>query len=141
VQNVANVSFARLLTRELSRPSINFSHLYGNILFKKGSFFLRGRATLFDSPVHFISQRYSGTSQISVSFLPLRPSLFCRLVFGQSRKKILNKKWLGVLSSTPKCLVPGASLSSSSVLHERAKLWHPYPAGNTFRRSSALFHR
>jgi len=140
VQNVANISSARLLTRELSRPYQLLAFIWKHIV-QKGSFFLRGRATLFDSPVYFISQRYSGISQISVSFLPLRPSLFCRLVFGQSRKKILNKKWLGVLSSTPKCLVPGASLSSSSVLHERAKLWRPYPAGNTFRRSGALFHR
>jgi hypothetical protein len=40
------------------------------------------------------------------------PSPFYRLVFGQSRKKILDKKWLGVLSSAAKCLVPRTSLSS-----------------------------
>lgn len=100
--------------RDFYRPmnfrDVSTSRIYMETYCSKRGFFLRGRATSFNSPASLIIQRYSGTSQISVSSLSrCVPSPFRRLVFGQSRKKILDKKWLGVLSSTAKYLVPGAS--------------------------------
>lgn len=89
------------------------------------------------------SRWYSGTSQISVSFLLLSLRLFYRLVFGQSRKKILDKKWLGVLSSTGE--VPRSS--SIPVFHSPASctdernFGHPSWLVTRFDGSDALFHR
>lgn len=85
------------------------------------------------------SRLYSGTSQISVSFLLLSLRLFYRLVFGQSRKKILDKKWLGVLSSTQRRSasfpVSLPCLPFTGVLHGRAKLGSSLSRpSNTFRR-------